>query len=577
MHHGELLFGVMILLAVSAATLMLFRRAGFGSVLAFIATGLLLGRVGVTLGGSAEGLREVTELGVVFLLFLIGLEMHPRRLWRLRRLLFGLGTSQVVVTGLLLATILWLVGFAWPAAIVVGFGYALSSTAFVLQLLQERGDMASEHGQGAFAILLLQDLAIVPLLALVPLLGGGTGAEDASALPRIAVSALMLLILFAFGRYMVPGVLSLAGRQRNTEAFGVIAVLAVLFAAWTMQIAGLSMALGAFVMGMLLSGSGYVHQIEAEIAPFKGILLALFFVSVGMSMDLALLVDEGLWIGGVVLMLLVLKSAMILALARLFGLAMGAAIRAAFLLAQAGEFGFVLLAAAHAEGILRDQTYQASLLVISVSMAATPFLARLGDRLAERLAPADERLEVPPEPDAHALERHVVVAGFGRVGRNIAYMLEEAGVPYVALDHDPRRVTFGRREGRPVFFGEPTDPRMLQRAGVGRAAVVLVTLNDTVATEKACVTIRRYFPEVPLVVRARDLGARDRLLAAGVNHAVPETIELSIDLADAVLRRIGTSDEVIEAVHKAVRQDNFANLRLGAIRERMAAVEKGES
>jgi glutathione-regulated potassium-efflux system protein KefB len=574
MHHGELLFGVMILLAVSAGTLLLFRRAGFGSVLAFLATGLLLGRFGVTLGGTAEGLRQLTELGIVFLLFLIGLEMHPSRLWRLRRLLFGLGTCQVVVTGILLSTIMWLLGFPWPAAIAVGFGYALSSTAFVMQLLQERGETTTEHGQGAFAILLLQDLAIVPFLALVPLLAGGVAPDGASVLPQLGVGALMLVILVAFGRYLVPGVLSLTARQRNAEAFGVIAVLSVLFAAWTMQIAGLSMALGAFVMGMLLSGSGYTHQIEAEIAPFKGILLSLFFVSIGMSMDLALLVEEAWWIGGVVTMLLMLKAALILVLARLFGLSLGAAIRAAFLLAQAGEFGFVLLAAAYDQGVLRDQTYQASLLVISVSMAATPFLARLGDRLAAWLARRGEPGPALPEPAAHELQRHVVITGFGRVGRNVALMLEEADIPYVALDSDPKRVVLGRREGRPVYFGEPTDLRVLELAGVGRAAVVVVTLNDTVATEKACATIRRYHPEVQLVVRARDLGARDRLIAAGVNHAIPETIELSIALGDEVLQRLGASEATLEAVQAAIRQDNFANLRLGAIRERMAAVGK---
>jgi glutathione-regulated potassium-efflux system protein KefB len=579
----------LIVLGTAGIVVPMVRRWGLNPVLGYLGAGALLGPLG--LGSLADriptlhwltitdarNVSGIAELGIVFLLFLIGLEMHPQRLWRLRRLLFGLGTSQVVITGLLLSAVMWLLGFAWPAAIAVGFGYALSSTAFVMQLLHERGETMSEHGQGAFAILLLQDLAIVPLLALVPVLAGGVSADGASVLPQLGVGALMLLILFAFGRYLVPAVLGVAARHRNTEAFGVIAVLSVLFAAWTMQIAGLSMALGAFVMGMLLSGSGFIHQIEAEIAPFKGILLSLFFVSIGMSMDLAFLAREALWIGGVVTMLLMLKAALILGLARLFGLPLGAAVRAAFLLAQAGEFGFVLLAAAHAEAVLRDETYQASLLVISVSMAATPFLARLGDRLAERLQPDDERHHMLPGPTAEAHDRHVVVAGFGRVGRNVAFMLEEAGVPYVALDSDPKRVTLGRREGRPVFFGEPTDPRVLERAGVGRACVVVLTLNDTNATEQACGTIRSFYPEVPLVVRARDLGARDRLLAAGVNHAIPETIELSISLGDAVLRRVGASQETLEAVHAIVQQDNFANLRLGAIRERMASVGKAEA
>ncbi len=574
-HPGALLPDVVVLLTASAVGLLIFRRAGFGSVLGFLAAGIMLGPHGLAIAGEGETLRSFTELGVVCLLFLVGIEMQPARLWQMRRAVFGLGSAQVVLTGLALAAAAFELGVAtWSASLILGFGLALSSTAFVLQLLQERGETPSPHGQAAFAVLLLQDLAIVPLLAALPLLGSRPDPDAENLLTTVGIAVLMLALLVALGRWVLPRAFDLVARQRNYEAFAVLAVLAVAAAAWMMQVAGLSMALGAFVMGMLLSGSGYVRQIEAEISPYKGVLLSLFFVSIGMSMDLSLLAAEAGRIGIGVVLVLVIKALLMLGLGIVFRLGLPTAVRLAFLLPQGGEFGFVLFGTAHAGQLLSDTAFHAALLLISLSMAVTPVLARIGDRLAARLAPAPPAPETMPET---TLDRHVVIAGFGRVGRNVGFMLEQSGIPFVALDADPRRVTLGRKEGRPVYFGRSSDLRMLSQAGVGRAAAVVVTLDQAGATEETVAMLREAFPQVPVVVRGRDLASCDRLLAIGASEAIPESVQLSTSVGEALLRRIGASQAQIDAVLAAMRQDNYANLRLGAIRERMAEVGRGES
>jgi glutathione-regulated potassium-efflux system protein KefB len=577
MPDHQVLLIVTLLLAIGAATVLLFRRAGFCSVLALLATGMLLGPHGLDLAARTdESIRSLTDLGVVLLLFLIGLETQPARLWRLRRNVFGLGSAQLLVTGTALGGLAYLLTDVRPAgAFVLGFGLALSSTAFVLQLLQERSELPTRHGQAAFAVLLLQDLAVVPLLALLPLLSGQLpGRPESSTAAELAVPVLALGLLVVFGRWVIPRALEVGARQRNMEAFAMVTGAAVIGAAWAMEEAGMSMALGAFVMGMLLSETRYVHQVEAEVAPFKGLLLGLFFISIGLSMDLSLLGANALAILAGVVLVLVVKGALLLGLARLFGLDTATAVRLASLMSQGGEFGFVLLGAAALAGILPDSLHQVALLVISLSMAATPLIARLGDSWAQRLdrdEPAGVGLTAPDE-----LDRHVVIAGFGRVGRNVAFMLEQAEIPYVAVDYDVSRVALGKREGRPVYFGTSTDPRLLAQLGVGRAAAVLITLDSGPAAERVVNTIRLLHPHVPLFVRARDLAMRDRLVAAGVNEAIPETIQLSISLGQALLRRIGVSDEQLEAVVDGMRQDNYAALRLGAIRERMAEVERAE-
>jgi glutathione-regulated potassium-efflux system ancillary protein KefC len=408
MNLDQLLTTAVVLLGASATAIALFHRAGFGSVLGLLVTGILLGPHTPGLVIDIGPLVAATELGVVFLLFIIGLELEPQRLWAMRRTLFGLGTLQVLLTGLALTGLGLATGRPWQAALILGLGLSLSSTAFVLQLLSERGEMGTEHGRAAFAILILQDMAVVPLLALVPLLAPTMPDIEG---PALGIGLLQIVgtlgAIVAFGRLVLPRAFGAIARQRSAEAFRVLAALAVMMAAWVSHQAGLSPALGGFVMGVLLSRSPFHHQIAAEISPFKGLLLGLFFISVGMTIDLHLLLEHWPRILGLVVALIVLKSLVLFSLCRLFGLRTAAALRTALIMTQGGEFGFVLFAAASAAGVMGRELLTTALLVISVSMAATPLLARLGDWLARQL-PEPSVLE-PRVPTS--LDRHVVIAG----------------------------------------------------------------------------------------------------------------------------------------------------------------------
>ena len=385
MHLDELLTAAVLLLGASAAAIVLFQRAGFGSVLGLLVVGIALGPHTVGPVVNIGPIAAAAELGVVFLLFVIGLELEPGRIWAMRRTLFGLGTLQVVLTGLALAGVALLIGRPWQAALVLGLGLALSSTAFVLQLLAERDELGTRHGRAALAILLLQDMAVIPLLALVPLLAPGLDEPDAASIGwRFLVIAATLGAIIALGGLVLPRAFAAVARQRSAEAFAVVAVLAVLAAAWLAARADMSPALGAFVVGVLLSGSPFHHQVAAEVTPFKGLLLGLFFISVGMSIDLSVLADRWIEIAGLVVALILLKGLVIFGLCRLFGLPNAAALRTSLLLTQGGEFSFVLFGAAAGMGVMGAQLQTTALLVISLSMAATPFLVRLGDRLVGR-------------------------------------------------------------------------------------------------------------------------------------------------------------------------------------------------
>ena len=378
----QILFALFVLLTVAALFMALSAYVGLGSILGLLATGFIVGPSGLAITQRVTELRHVSELGVVLLLFVIGLEMRPEKLWSLRRVVFGLGSLQVVVTGLAIAAYASLTIESWEGALLLGLGLALSSTAFVVQILKERGDMATEYGTTSFGILLFQDMAIVPLLALVPLLSNqvDTG-EQASFLIRLARVVTALGGVVIFGRMVAPWLLDRLVRHSNTEVFNSVIFIAVIGAALAMELAGLSMALGTFLMGMLLSGSPYRHQIETVVQPFKRVLLNLFFVSVGMSIDVEVLGSAGPMIAAHMLVLLTIKAVLLFGLSHLFGVSRTAALRVAFLLPQCGEFGFVLFGAAVTTGLMTPYGFAGAVLLISMSMVATPLLARLGDKL----------------------------------------------------------------------------------------------------------------------------------------------------------------------------------------------------
>jgi glutathione-regulated potassium-efflux system protein KefB len=562
MDPHDLLAAAVVLLAATALTTALFKRIGLGSVLGLLAAGVLVGPWGLEVTEDVTELRHIAEIGVVFLLFIIGLEMQPEKLWSMRRQVFGLGTLQVLVTGAAIALLELTFGASIEVAILVGLGLALSSTAFVIQMLSERGEFASEHGRGAFSVLLLQDLAIVPLLALVPLLAGAPAeAEEGPPgwLKALEIVALLVAV-YAVGRHVLPAILHRLAMHRNREAFAVVAALAVIGAAWAMETVHLSQALGAFMVGMLLSGSAYRHQIEAVVEPFKGFLLGLFFISVGMSIDVGRLWSDGFVVAAQVLAVLAIKAAVLFGLCLAFRYSKPAAARISLMLPQSGEFGFVLFGAAAAAGLLTDAQFGHLILIVSISMAATPLLAKAGDRLAAKLSP-QAPAEAPSTEWAAGMDRHVVVAGFGRVGRVVCLMLARAGIPYVAFDRDPRRVDLGRREGLEVHYGDASNVHVLSAAGAGRAAAVVVTVNEVHVAEKVVSTVRSSYPDVPIQARALDLRGRDELLRLGVTWATPDTTEASLLLGQAVLEHLGMPLADAEHLAKDMRHDDYAPVR----------------
>ncbi|TVQ85507.1 MAG: portal protein [Chromatiaceae bacterium] len=556
-----------VVLVVAAIAVALFRHFGLGSILGLLVTGVLIGPYtpGPAITNRVDELRHFTELGVVLLLFVIGLEMQPRRLWEMRHALFGLGTAQVLLSGLGLTIYFGLLLGTWPVALLIGLGLALSSTALVMQYLYERGEIASPHGQTAFAILLLQDLAVVPMLALLPVLAsrGPLPAETAIGW-QLAGAALMLGLLVVLGRWVMPWVLEWLARQYNREAFFLVVMAAVFVAAWAMDLAGMSMALGAFLLGMMLSESRFNVQIHASVEPHKGLLMSLFFIAVGMSVDPAVVAAEPFRFLDALLALLVIKAAVLYWLCRRFGSQPAEAARVAFLLAQAGEFGFILFGAAKLAGLMDDALFVQIVALISLSMLLTPLLAHFGTWAGGRIVSA------APPVDAHfyyqagrtgATPPRVIIAGYGRVGHTIGAVLAAHRIPYVAFDANPVLVARWRSDGYPVFYGDIRDPHLLSAARVDQAQVVVLTLDDQQATLAATSLVRGHAPGVIIVARARDLVACDALFRAGASKAFPEAVEASLRLATETLEGLGISDRAAEAIVDDARGRDYAQVR----------------
>jgi len=560
MHIDNFLFSTVLVLAVASIAVALSGRLGLGSVLGLLIAGIVVGphTPGPVLTNQVEDLRHFTELGVVLLMFLIGLEMRPARLWSLRREVFGLGSLQILLSAALIAGLEIWMDIPWKQALLTGLTLALSSTAFVMQILRERGEIASRHGQAAFSVLLMQDLAVVPLLALVPLLAEQPDLASPSPWWReltLVVGALALL--WAFGRYLVPQSLEHLARQRNREGFLLVALLAVFLAAWAMQQVGLSMALGAFLMGMLLSSSRYHYQIEARVEPFKGLLMSLFFVAVGMSVEpAAILADPGYFLRQV-LVILAAKLLVLFLLGLAFGHRLAGSLRLTSLLAQAGEFGFVLFGAAKAAQLIPDQAFVVAVSVISASLLVTPLLVSLGAAAAARLEPKLSGPKLPALTGEAPGDRPVMLAGHGRVGHTVAVILKSTGIPFIAFDKDPERVAKGKADGFPVYFGDVSDPSLWDAAGVERAALVVMTIDQPLVALRVVSHLRDAYPRVPVVSRARDLEACGHLLEAGAAYAFPEAVESSLRLGAQVLEMIGVPQENVDQLLHGVRQDDY--------------------
>lgn len=556
------------LLLVTAVSVAVCKQIGLGSVLGLLIAGIVAGPFtpGPVATEDVGTLRNFTQLGVVLLLFMIGLEMDPRRLWRMRREVFGLGSLQVLITGGLLGLYLGMFQLSgWPIALAVGLTFALSSTALALQILEERGELASPHGRTAFAVLLFQDLAVVPLLALVPVLAAPLGSAGPVAdLRALALVVGALILLVGAGRFLMPRLLEIVARQRSRDAFAVVALLAVLGAAWTTEQVGLPMELGAFLMGMLLSQSTYQYQLLAQIQPFKGMLMGLFFITVGMSIDVGLLFADLRTVAAALVVIMAIKALVLFVLCLAFGRPLAEAIRVSLLMPQCGEFGFVLLALARQVGLLDDGTFLTGIVVIAVSMLATPFSVKVGDMLAGRATRlAGGRRHVPakaPEVDP-VLSNHVVVAGYGRIGQTLCALLQASQIPYLAFDNEHSRVAVAGRVGHRVYFGELEDPDFLGSVGLGRAALAVIATDNRLATRRGVTLIRQLFPHVPLLARVRDLREAAEIEAMGATMALPEVVESGLNFGREVLTRAGLPGDEAESLVDSVRRNDYEFIR----------------
>jgi monovalent cation:proton antiporter-2 (CPA2) family protein len=556
---------IIILLTAAVIAVPLSRVAGLGTVPGFLIAGVAVGPSALGLIDNAAEIAHLAELGVVLLLFVIGIELKPSRLWLMRRMVFGLGTLQVVVTGALIsAAAYFLFGVEPRSAILIGPALALSSTAFVLQLLGEQKMLASDYGRTSVAVLLFQDLAVVPLLALASLLTVAdlTIEEDIGLALFEALIILALIILG--GRYLLQPILQRVARYGSPEIFTASAVLLVLGTAVLMAQIGLSMAMGAFVAGLLVADSEFRHQVMAEIQPFRGLLLGLFFMSMGMSLELEQFFTKPLVSVGLVLMLMLTKAALLWPLANLFGHKGGTGLAIALLLAQSGEFALVLFAVAFDAALLNEGLFQQLLVVVVLSMLATPPIAALAYRLAaaRRGEPVGEEFA-----EEDVASSSIVIVGFGRVGRRVGQILEMRDVSYVAVDNEAGVVKREHSAGRSVFYGDARQPDVLKSVGVGEAGLVIVTIDDFRVTEQVVSSLHRTFPKLDILARGDDLQRCQRLQAQGARLAVSENLEASIALAHAALEKVtgddAENDAAIDRYRKAYYSDTNREVSQG--------------
>jgi len=544
------------LLGAGVVSVPLFRRLGLGSVVGYLAAGIAIGPFGIGLFTDPASILSIAQLGVVMLLFVIGLELKPSRLWALRRDIFGLGIAQVVFSGTVLAAAGMAVGGTFPAALIAAMGLALSSTAIVMQILEERGEVTDPHGQKIFAVLLLQDLAIVPFLAIVTLLSRIHPEATVSPPLKIVLALGAVAGLIAVGRYLLNPVFRIFADAKAREVMTAAALLVVLGAALAMQAGGLSMAMGAFLAGVLLSESSFRHQLEADIEPFRGLLLGLFFLGVGMSLDLRLILADWLSLIGLVLGFMALKTLAVYLVARIRS-KHNEALRIALLLPQGGEFAFVLYAAAAESGILTAA--QAGLLTaaVIVSMALTPLAPLLLKLLIGKEAPSLDGIEVP-----EGLTGTALVIGFGRFGQVASQILLARQVDVSIIDSDTEMIRVAGRFGFKIYYGDGTRLDVLRAAGAGSAKIIAICIDDRAAADRIVELVNSEFPVAELYVRSYDRGHSLSLLGAGVAYEIRETFESAMAFGEATLRGMGFSPEEAAATAADVRERDRVRLQI---------------
>lgn len=531
----SLLVNALIYLAAAVIAVPVARRLGLGAVLGYLLAGIAIGPFGLGLINEVQDILHFSEFGVVLLLFLIGLELDPKRLWSMRRPIFGWGGAQVVlVTGVLCGAGL-LLGADWKTALIAALGLSLSSTAIALATLDERNLMATPSGKAGFAILLFQDIAAIPMIAIIPLLGVSEAGDGHGWLGAARVIGVIAALIFA-GRYLIRPVLRIIAKTELREIFTAFALLLVIGIGLVMQLVGMSMALGTFLAGVLLAESEYRHALETDLEPFKGLLLGLFFIAVGMSVDFSVFMAQPLLVLGLVALFLGLKIGVLYGLGKVFDIPARQRIFFAFLLAQGGEFAFVVFGAAATAHIFAPETGSLLVVVVALSMVSTPLLLLLHDRL---IAPHYQAAKRRPDDTIEAEDRHVIIAGFGRFGQIVGRLLNASRVPLTVLDHDPDQIDLLRRFGFKVFYGDATRIDLMHAAGAAHARALVVAIDDVEESLQLVEAVRREFPDLPVLARARNVSHYYRLRDLGVTVIERETFEASLRMGRNVLEQLG--------------------------------------
>ncbi|MES9992323.1 MAG: monovalent cation:proton antiporter-2 (CPA2) family protein [Candidatus Thiodiazotropha sp.] len=558
---------ILILLSVAVLTVTLFKRLHLPPILGYLIVGILVGPFGTAVIPSNEETRFLAEFGVVFLLFAIGLEFSLPQMIAMKGAVFGLGGSQVLITGLIAGGVAWLLGMEPTAAIITGAILALSSTAIVIKQLSEQVELNTPHGRVGVSILLFQDLAVIPFLVIIPILVNS--GEQSLLLPlswALLKATLVFAVIMAIGHWALRPLFHEIARSRSAELFTLTVLLVSLAAAWLTHEAGLSLALGAFLAGMMLGETEYRHQIEADIRPFQDVLLGLFFITVGMRVDLLSLLPLLHWVLLLAMVLIVVKAAVILLLVKLTKRPLATAFRSGLLLAQGGEFGFVLLDLSLQSSLIAGTAGQILFAAIIISMAVSPFLIRYNSRLTEkichlRLPEQDYAVSQDLEHEAEQMDQHVIICGYGRIGQNLGRLLDHEGISYVALDLDPTIVREAHEAGEPVHFGDACRAEILLAAGIERAAVIVVTLEDHTSALRILQQMPKLAADTPVLVRTRDDTHLEELESAGAAEVMPEAVEASLMMGGQLLLLLKVPGSRILKIMREIRENHYRLLR----------------
>ncbi|PIS10549.1 MAG: glutathione-regulated potassium-efflux system protein KefB [Bdellovibrio sp. CG10_big_fil_rev_8_21_14_0_10_47_8] len=530
---------MLIFLLAAVVAVPFAKKIGLGSILGYLIAGAILGPFGAQLFSNVSGLMHLSEFGVVFLLFVIGLELKPARLWVMRKSVFGIGGTQVLLGTLVLSAASFALGLDLKLSLIVGFALSLSSTAFALQYLGERKQLTTEYGRSAFAVLLFQDVAVIPVLAILPLLFVGLGTE--SALPPW-VGILVVIAILTLGRHVTRPIFRMIASSRSREVFTSVTLLMVLGVAALMQTVGLSMALGSFLVGVLLSDSEYRHELETDIEPFKGLLMGLFFMSVGMMINTELLVENPLRIFGLLLLYLVLKFSSLFLTGKIFRFSNETSRHLSFSIVQGSEFAFVIVSLLLQGNILGGETADTVILMISLSMAMTPLLGIFNDRVLSKA------FQSPPKPFDEIDDEHplVIVAGLGRVGQIVTRILRIKDIPFTALEQDPEQVETLRRFGNKVYYGDASRIDLLEKAGAPNAKYFILAIDDVESSVHTAEVVKQTYPHLKIIARARNRNHAFRLKDIGVHLMERETFWSSIQMTRALLMDWGEDEKMVD-------------------------------